>query len=767
MRASVANVGRVDGHDASDLWALRAETLNLIGVSLVVLAMAILGIAAVDPATRRETIWLIVLPLFAGVGAVRLQRLGLGPAAILLISTLALAIVAAALVYPDSQMLYAFPLLVIIGCVLIGDLSAFAIAALISVVVTVLVRNWDTITLLGLHAPGPVGTPPPVGTVLFLVWCTSLLSWLASRPIRTAIDWAWRSYLMALRRTEELRDRQAELGRLAKSLNEACIRLELMNGELDRARRSAEEARQLKAEFAATISHELRTPLNLIIGFTEMMMASPRAYAGQSLPEHFREDLEAVHRNACHISRLINDVLDLSQIEAQRMALERSNVTLRQIVDDAVATVASLLDRLGLTITVEVPEDLPPLYVDARRVGQILINLLNNAARYTDRGGVTVRATCGEHDVVVAVADTGAGIAPEDLPYVFHEFHQVGRPDRRRGGSGLGLAVCKRFAEMHGGWMWAESELGHGSTFYFSLPLSENVLTTPLDRVPATRSSGERTVVVLDREPDTARVFQRYLDGYHVAHAANVRQLRKLAALRPVHALVVTDAAVADWREVQNGDPRLRNLPVYTCSLSTARLLATELGVAEYLTKPVSLEHLATALRRHGRGARDILIVEDDPEMARLLTEMVGSISRRSRILHAGDGMEALKALRAKRPDLVLLDLLMPQRSGYEIVREMKEDATLRDVPIIVISAKGARDETVRASTLGLSRADGLTVGELMKCLQSSLDALLDVPGEDNASALNGGSRALPAWRGNQSRRETTPKVAPVGLSRR
>src|SRR5262249_22616907 len=227
-------------------------------------------------------------------------------------------------------------------------------------------------------------------------------------------------------RTDDLRDREAELSRVAKSLREACIRLEEMNAELERAQRAAEDARRLKSEFAATISHELRTPLNLIIGFSEMMMNAPVAYAGQRLPESYRRDLEAIYRNAGQISRLIDDVLDLSQIDAQRMALERSNVSLRQIVDEATSTVALLLEHLGLCLTVHVSPDLPALYVDPTRIRQILINFLNNAARFTDRGGITVRATADEYEVVVAVTDTGVGIPPEDLPYVFEEFHQVG-----------------------------------------------------------------------------------------------------------------------------------------------------------------------------------------------------------------------------------------------------------------------------------------------------------------------------------------------------
>ena len=718
-------------HDASDHEALRTETLNLMAVAVVILLYAVLALVALVPEARRPAVLLVVAALLAAVAASRLQRLNLTAAAILLIAGLSLAIVSAALVFPGSQLTYCLTLVVIAASVLLGGLPAFGVAALASATVLVLAQRADDVT-----------SGSATGTVLSLIWSTAALSWLASRPTRTALEWAWRNYLLALQRTEELRDRQGELGRLAKSLNEACVQLEQMNAELERARRAAEEARRLKAEFAATISHELRTPLNLIVGFSEMMMMDGLRDGGRpALPETYRPGLEAIHRNANHISRLIDDVLDLSQIEAHRMALEKRWVSVGQIVEEAVETVASLFEHLGLGLAVEIPVDLPPLYVDPNRVRQILINLLNNAVRFTERGGVTIRATCDDREVVLAVTDTGDGIASEDLPYLFQEFHQAGPPDRRRDGSGLGLAVCKRFAEMHGGYLRVESCLGQGSTFHLALPLCEHVVSAPMALPPSPRPSQARTIAVLDRAPEAAKVFQRYLDGYQVVWAEDLGTLRRLAVARPLHALIVAGSGKSGEQcELPAADPCLRNLPVLTCSLRTSRSIAEELGVAEYLVKPVSRERLTAALRRWGKGARDALVVEDDPEMGQLLAGLVRASSRRCRVRRAGDGAEALEELRQKRPDVVLLDLLMPRVSGYEVLRQMKADAALRDVPVLVISAKGAREETVRTSALSLTRPDGLTVGELMGCLQSSLDVLLNVVPPDTAPVQSAGS---------------------------
>lgn len=706
-------------HDEADLQELRRELLDPLALGVFVLVCILIAIASVDMALDRVKLWQVITPLLAAAGISRFRRLGEEVAAALTILALGASVVVASLVFPESQVVYSFSLVVIAASVLRGTLPAILAAGAASA----------AILGFGLTADSSGAGVPTIG-VLFMVWSTAILCWLSGRPTRTALEWAWRSYLLALNRTEELRDQRGELGRLAKSLNETCIRLEEMNWELERARRSAEEARRLKTEFAAMISHELRTPLNMVIGFSEMMMGAPHAYAGQPLPSGYRQDVEAIYRNACQISRLISDVLDLSQIEAQRMALERDDSSLSQIVDEAVATLRPHFERLGLALRVAVPDDLPRLYVDANRIRQILINLLNNAARFTDHGGVTIDARLEEDNVVVAVADTGVGIAPEDLPYVFQDYRQVGPSNRRHGGSGLGLAICKRFAEMHGGFMWVESGVGQGSTFYLSLPLCDNVVSAPSSLGPAPRAATSRTVVVLDRDPEAARVFQRYLDSYRVVHAASAGQLSRLMSEAVPQAIVVGGPSaleqVESWWGQCPRDGRLRDLPVFTCEVSSQRALVEQLGVARYLVKPLHRDQLLATLRRVGKDIRDLLVVDDDPDMLSLIDRLIRSSSRRLRTRQAGDGVRALELLRERRPDLVLLDLQMPGMGGLEVLRQMREDPGLREVPVAIITAQEEPGEPFRARSLGLSRADGLMVGEMMRCLRSSLDALLE-----------------------------------------
>lgn len=570
--------------------------------------------------------------------------------------------------------------------------------------------------------------------------CTAIfVSWVMSRPTRTALDWASSSYDHALAGIQEARLRQAELAQMAKSLSDSYYVLEQLNVDLDRARRAAQEARQLKVQFATWVSHELRTPLNLIIGFCEMMVLSPTTAYGQRLPPGYRDDLDAIYRNACHISALVDDILDLSQIDADRMALHRERATLAQIVDEAIAPAATLFRNRALQIKVNLSEDLPTVFVDRTRIRQIFINLLNNAARFTDSGGVTVRAYRDEQSVIVEVADTGPGIASGDLPYIFQEFHQTGSPTRRRGGNGLGLAVSKRFAELHGGTMWAKSVLEEGTTFFLRLPIDPESAASEPANEPAGRSwdgrlesrvhrHAERSVLIVDDEGEVRRIFQGYLDGYHVLGPGDLRR-GAVGTSEPVHAVIVgTEDARKRWGELSCTLPEAQRLPVISCSLRTIQRTAIELGADDYLVKPITRDQLRSALRRVRRKTKEVhrvLIVEDDSEMRRLLFRMVRSIFRHCQVIAAPDGQQALAMLREQPAEVILLDLLMPHIDGYSVIRAVRADPSLRNASIVVVTARGHHSEAVIADDLRLSRDGGLTVAELMRWVKGGLDALL------------------------------------------
>ena len=320
--------------------------------------------------------------------------------------------------------------------------------------------------------------PSPADAVLHIVavvnlWATLWLIWLSARPLLLARQWFEDNYERSRAALEESRDYQFRLRQALDDLKEANHQLSQLHRLAHNLRAQADEARRSKEQFVANVSHELRTPLNMIIGFIEMAMNSPETY-GPQIPQSLLADLEIVLRNSRHLSSLIDDVLDLSQIEMGQMALMRERSALHELVAAAVQAVQPLFDSKGLTLHTRVPEDLPPLYCDRIRIRQVLLNLLSNAGRFTERGSVRVRAWQEGDQIIVSVADTGPGIKADAFDEVFKPFQQLDGSVRSDWtGSGLGLSISKHFVELHKGRMWLESEQGRGATFYFRLPVEE------------------------------------------------------------------------------------------------------------------------------------------------------------------------------------------------------------------------------------------------------------------------------------------------------
>ena len=728
-------------HTGSGLQELRTEAIPVVAILALGAAYALSAYIVAWLSIRMTVeLWLpVAILVFAGAGAVgsSLDSSLRGP---LLVTGLTLAQVTALFVYPPDLAPWSGCLVVSAAGVVLGSGGALAALAVLSA------------ALVG--AVYSERFPLDVAIVSLCLNCTATaLTWLALRPVYTALDWAWNSYVEALEKTERLRDRQGELAQALKQLNQAYYRLEQVSLELDRARVAADNARELKARLAATLSHELRAPLNLIIGFSQMMATSPETYDGEELPAAYRDDLYVIYRNACHLADLVDDVLDLSQIDASRMSLQREKVALWRVVDDAVTSIGALFADRGLALSVEVPASLPLLSVDPTRLRQVLTNLLKNALRFTEKGGVRVTATPRENDVVVAVADSGVGIAPEDLPRLFQEFGQLGGAESRRlGGSGLGLAISKRIVELHGGSMWAESEPGKGSTFYLSLPLASSVAAQTIRpewetwaHLQSSGSTDAPTVAVVGRDQEVARLFRRYLDDYEVVGVGSLEQAKQLAESRRLNALVVATAPGRDaWDQARQASDSLGGLPAFVCALHTVRSAGQELGALDYLSKPVRPDRLRAVLAGIGRGVRTVLVVDDDPEALRLLKKMVRSASRRYQVRTARNGAEALQLMQSQRPDLVLLDLMMPDLDGYELLARMRAAEELRSIPVVIVSAVDRGDEVVVADLLGVTRRGGLPVREVIGCLKSSLDVLRSSPSVGSGPALTAAPGASP-----------------------
>ncbi len=598
--------------------------------------------------------------------------------------------------------------------------------------------------------------------VLAFLWTTCFLSWLLLRPLQTALLWAWQGYSQATEAARRAQEQQSALARLARSLADSYDRLEALSRDVEQARRAAEEARRLKEQFATTISHELRTPLNLIIGLCEMMVLSPQTAYRDPLPSSYREDLEAIYRNACHISTLIDDILDLSRIEADRLALMREWQPLGPIVTEAVAAVTNLYRDRGLFLDAQLPEDLPPLFVDRVRIRQILINLLVNAARVVEQGGVTITAALNKDSVTVAVRDTGPGIAPEDLPLLFEPYRQFGER-QRRGSSGLGLAVSRHFAEAHGGWLWAESALGHGTTFYLRLPVhpSENARGGG-QPAPAVRRSSRfgyhwlpspiRRLVALDASSDVRRLFQRYLEGFQVLEGWSG------TSEGPVHGFLAgSSEGVRRWQVLIQEHPEWRTLPLVCCRFRTAADWARDLGVAAYLVKPITREQLQQTLRTLPQPIRRLLLVEDHLDLQRLLVYWLQEILPDGQIEAVADGWEALERLSHFAPDAVLLDLILPGLDGWEVLRRLRAGAVRPAV--VILSAQEPESAGWQTETIVLHRSTGFSAGEALRVIRGGLGLLWG--GDRSGTESPADSGGSPAWAGTPRPQGDAPLSVP------
>ncbi|MBI2941409.1 MAG: response regulator [Chloroflexi bacterium] len=591
-------------------------------------------------------------------------------------------------------------------------------------------------------APAGDGVIPPWNEVLAatVIWGVFVLVWLSSRPLEASVRWSWRHCDQARQQLDQARDTQAELKQAVKDLADASVQMARLNDLLSAARRAAEDAERAKAEFAANVSHELRTPLNMILGFAEMIVDAPRSY-GDRLPPALLADVAAIHRNSQHLASLINDVLDISQVEAQRMSLIREWNPLADVVEAAVLAVQPLFESRGLSLDVAVPASLPLVYCDRTRIRQVLLNLLNNAARFTETGGVTIEARPDEERVVVTVTDTGPGIAETDLPKLFEPFRQLdGSVRRRQGGSGLGLNISRRFVELHGGQMGVRSRLGAGSSFWFSLPLaapSPDAASVarwlPTEWEPrrharlASRLQLVPRLVVLEPRDVLRGAIRRYLDGVEVEAAATPASARALLATAPAQALLIRGESpeqAAAWVDEMHDAPYAT--PMVACALPAP---GTDggLGVAGYLTKPITRPQLLRAIEAITVPVRSILLADDDPEALQLFGRILSTSPRRYRVLQASSGPEVLELLRARRPDLLLLDLVMPGMDGFAVLAEKGRDGDLKDIPVLILSARDPSGQPIVAPSFSATRSGGLSLPDLLRCA-IALSEVLAVP---------------------------------------
>ncbi|MHC4141004.1 MAG: hybrid sensor histidine kinase/response regulator [Planctomycetota bacterium] len=478
--------------------------------------------------------------------------------------------------------------------------------------------------------------------------------------------------------------------------------------ELRKARAEAEAANRAKSSFLANMSHELRTPMNAIIGYSEMLMEE----AEDLEQEEFIPDLKKIHGAGKHLLALINDILDLSKIEAGKMELFLERFDVGPLLDDVSATVDALVKKKDNALTVECAKDLGSMHADLTKVRQSLFNLLSNAAKFTENGTITLSARRETSDsgdrIVFGVADTGIGIAPDKIGKLFEEFTQADASTTRKfGGTGLGLAITRRFCRMMGGDITAESTPGEGTVFTIRLlaevktpePERPEEVTEPAaTRVGAVAAPG-RCILVIDDDPDARTLIERTLtkDGFEVMTAPDADEgLRLARELRP--AAITLDVMMpgkdgwAVLRELK-ADTQLHDIPVVMVSMIDDRSMGYALGATDYLTKPVDRGQLSKLLRKYRclSPPCHVLVVEDDDEireLTRRTLEKEGWV-----VAEAEHGQEALQRVEQQVPDLIILDLMMPVMDGFQFMLELRKVEAWRQIPVVVVTAKDLTDE--------------------------------------------------------------------------
>ncbi|WP_020676968.1 response regulator [Geopsychrobacter electrodiphilus] len=548
-----------------------------------------------------------------------------------------------------------------------------------------------------------------------------------------------RQALELAEKNEELQINTEELVSQSEELREQADELRGTAAELESRRTQVEEADRLKSEFLSNMSHELRTPLNSVLALSQLMISRG---TGKD-PDEEKNFLEVIERNGRQLLNLINDILDLAKIESGRMDIFPAVFDVNQVVQRALDTVRPLAENKNLAISLNL-DTLPAIESDEEKLHQILLNLLSNAIKFTEQGEITLNVTATAQTLRCEVSDTGIGILPGDLTHIFDEFRQAdGTTTRKHEGTGLGLSICQKLATLLGGQILVESTFGQGSTFTLELPLKmsvakvrtagENSSMTALKAETLPGRSMQRTILVIDDEREVRELVARHLKaaGYEVIVASSGRQGLQLA--KEHHPFAITlDILMPDmdgWevlRGIKN-NPDTADIPVTMLSVSEDRATGVALGAAGYLTKPIDRNLLCTELERIGshKQVKRILIADDDA-VARNYIE--AALTDEGYLVTQADGGEAaLRIVKEYPPDVLLLDLMMPDVDGYMVLDELQKDPVLSGLAVIILTAKdltAAERSRLKASAKRVIAKGVLTNKKFLSGLLATLQQL-------------------------------------------
>ena len=502
------------------------------------------------------------------------------------------------------------------------------------------------------------------------------------------------------------------------------------------SQKAVQEMRELdrvKSQFLANMSHELRTPLNSVIGFSRVILKG----IDGPINKVQEQDITSIYNSGMNLLNMINEILDLSKIEAGKMELQLEDVSIADVITKAISTATGLIKDKPIELIQKIPADLPTVKADEIKLGQVVLNLLSNAIKFTDKGSITIEAELTKDanlnpEMRVTVSDSGVGIAAADQAKLFQRFSQVDdSPTRKTGGTGLGLSICRSLIELHGGKIGLlSSQPGKGSVFFFTLPVIGYRKGLDMTQL----GHGENVILSIDDDPQVIGLYERYLKNYGfevVALTNPSKAVEKAIELKPFAiTLDIMMPQVDGWQVLHElkQDERTRDIPILVCSILEEEDKGFSLGASEYLVKPFLQDDLINAIHRINREGRsmEVLIIDDDVDDLKFVKKMVETEPRIHPTLAQG-GKIALDILRNLTPDLIVLDLFMPDMNGFEILDKFKSDARLSKIPVIVLTGAdlSVEQKAQLAESSQLLATNGLIKeSDILKNMEEALEKI-------------------------------------------
>ena len=536
-------------------------------------------------------------------------------------------------------------------------------------------------------------TLPPTAPVADGAALRRIAGVLARTRVESPLEEVRRQNQELLQALAELRQQREELLRLNQELQDTNRGMLALYAELDEKAGQLGRANELKTRFLSNMSHEFRTPLNAILALSRLLLDRTDG----DLSEEQAREVTFIRTSAEELSALVNDLLDLAKIEAGKVVVQPRECAVDVIFSGLRGMLKPMLVNEALSLVVEEPDGIPPLYTDDGKISQILRNFLSNALKFTERGEIRLSAQLveGESRVRFAVADTGVGIAPEDQLRIFEPYEQVDTAQRGRPkGTGLGLPICRELATLLGGRVWVESTPGLGSTFFAEIPVRYQAAGIPESHVACAADSALTQVLVVEDDLATRHLYEKYLrhSGYQLHMAASLAEAREiLERIAPAAILLDILMTTGDtWgflAELKAAE-RTRSIPVLVLSVVKEQRKAFTLGADDYCVKPVDRRWLLDRLAALSRGQSvDRVLVIDDDDIARYILK--GHLAEtRYTVIEAADGPSGLRLAETERPSAIFLDLLMPGMSGFEVLQRLKQNPATQEIPVIILTSR-------------------------------------------------------------------------------